>query len=117
MMSALAHVAADTLRSVAVFVAGMVADQGGEDSEQADSVSAIIVSFAIVLSCIPIVAGLVKNYRLLQSSRSGLAIIHASVRYSAHDGGEDESNSNSDDADPADMSTVLITSHEEEWTV
>jgi len=55
MLSALAHVAADTLRSIAVMVAGIYAEiSAADDSEQADAIGAIVVSVAIAGSVVPI---------------------------------------------------------------
>lgn len=57
MMSALAHVAADTLRSVAVMVAGLYAQfSPADDSDKADAIAAIIVSVAIAGSVFPLLS-------------------------------------------------------------
>lgn len=57
MMSALAHVAADTLRSVAVMIAGLYAQLSpADDSAKADAVAAIVVSVAIAGSIFPLMS-------------------------------------------------------------
>lgn len=70
MMSAFAHVGADTLRSIAVLVAGIAADENYVSSDRADSIGAIVVSFAIALSCVPLVGGLWVQRRLLREARA-----------------------------------------------
>eukprot|EP00038_Savillea_parva_P010304 m.189378 g.189378 ORF g.189378 m.189378 type:complete len:396 (+) comp17715_c0_seq1:515-1702(+) len=69
MMSAFAHVGADTLRSVAVLFAGIAADENYVGSDRADAVGAIVVSFAIALSCVPLILGLRVQHRELRKIR------------------------------------------------
>eukprot|EP00039_Didymoeca_costata_P033191 m.41166 g.41166 ORF g.41166 m.41166 type:complete len:271 (+) comp9740_c0_seq2:135-947(+) len=62
MLSALAHVAADTLRSVAVLFAGLFAQiSPADDDNQADAIGAVIVSVAIVGSIFPLTYAVFKN--------------------------------------------------------
>ena len=68
-MSAFAHVGADTLRSVAVLFAGIAADENYVGSDRADAVGAIVVSFAIALSCVPLILGLRVQHRELRKIR------------------------------------------------
>lgn len=70
MLSAFAHVGADTLRSIAVLAAGIAADADYVSSDRADSIGAIVVSFAIALSCIPLVSGLWVQRNLLREMRA-----------------------------------------------
>eukprot|EP00040_Diaphanoeca_grandis_P004536 m.29223 g.29223 ORF g.29223 m.29223 type:complete len:271 (-) comp16059_c0_seq1:114-926(-) len=68
MLSALAHVAADTLRSVAVLIAGIAADENYIDSSRADAIGGIIVSVAIVLSILPIVKEMITRSKQLKAA-------------------------------------------------
>lgn len=60
MCSAYTHVFADTLRSVAVLVAAMIAEFAGANGEYCDAVAAIVVSAIIGCSACPLIAGLYK---------------------------------------------------------
>uniref|UniRef100_A0A7S2Y3Y6 Cation efflux protein transmembrane domain-containing protein n=1 Tax=Entomoneis paludosa TaxID=265537 RepID=A0A7S2Y3Y6_9STRA len=70
MCSAYTHVFADTLRSLAVIVAALVAElSDGVTSEEADAAAAIAVSVLIFLSLIPLFQGLsdsVMELRIIQ---------------------------------------------------
>mmetsp|Transcript_905 Transcript_905/g.1194 ORF Transcript_905/g.1194 Transcript_905/m.1194 type:complete len:345 (+) Transcript_905:134-1168(+) len=60
MCSAWTHVCADTMRSVAVLVAAAIATYvPSVDGSKADAVAAVVVSFIIFISLIPLVQGLV----------------------------------------------------------
>jgi len=74
MCSAYTHVFADTLRSLAVILASVVA-YGFHTirPDQADAVAALAVSFLILLSLIPLVHGLCKTYGEFQNARAQLA--------------------------------------------
>jgi Co/Zn/Cd efflux system component len=62
MCSAYTHVFADTLRSIAVIIAAITAELVPEVTpEEADATAAVIVSFLIVMSLIPLVQGLVRS--------------------------------------------------------
>jgi len=62
MCSAWTHVFADTLRSVAVLIAAGIASVSDIISpEAADSIAAVIVSFIILLSCLPLTKGLIHT--------------------------------------------------------
>jgi Co/Zn/Cd efflux system component len=62
MCSAYTHVFADTLRSIAVIIAAITAELvPNVTPEEADATAAVIVSFLIVMSLIPLVQGLVRS--------------------------------------------------------
>jgi Co/Zn/Cd efflux system component len=62
MCSAYTHVFADTLRSVAVIVAAVTAELlPNVTPEVADATAAVIVSFLILLSLIPLIQGLIRS--------------------------------------------------------
>ena len=61
MCSAYTHIMADTMRSVAVITAVLLALVKGIEPALADAVAALIVSFLIVLSVIPLVQGLYRT--------------------------------------------------------
>ncbi|KAL7573770.1 hypothetical protein ACA910_007799 [Epithemia clementina (nom. ined.)] len=70
MCSAYTHVFADTLRSLAVIIAALVAEFTGVTSEEADSAGAIAVSILILMSLTPLV-------RVIYQSTSELMVIRA----------------------------------------
>jgi len=61
MCSAYTHVFADTLRSITVFIGAGIASMYGFSPEKTDAISAIIVSFIILISLGPLLGGLVKS--------------------------------------------------------
>lgn len=68
MCSAYTHVFADTLRSIAVIVAAILAlTIPGVTPEEADSTAAIAVSILILLSLLPLLRGLVRSATELRS--------------------------------------------------
>eukprot|EP00041_Stephanoeca_diplocostata_P010072 m.159587 g.159587 ORF g.159587 m.159587 type:complete len:351 (-) comp18007_c0_seq12:2559-3611(-) len=102
MLSALAHVGADTLRSVAVLIAGSLAAAGVASGAEMDASGAIVVSIAIVLSIIPIVSGLHANAMKLKHMPADDTAPEATSAYaftirspSADDANSDESSTDS----------------------
>ena len=69
MCSAYTHIFADTMRSIAVLIAALVAELSGASGEFCDSVAAIIVSVIIGLSATPLIFGL---RQLWVDSKEGL---------------------------------------------
>jgi Co/Zn/Cd efflux system component len=68
MCSAYTHVFADTLRSIAVIIAAITAELvPAVTPEEADATAAVIVSFLIVMSLIPLVQGLVRSITELRT--------------------------------------------------
>ena len=72
MCSAYTHVFADTLRSIAVIVAALVAElfPSAVTPEEADATAAVIVSILILLSLVPLLQGLISSISELQSIRA-----------------------------------------------
>ena len=60
MCSAYTHVFADTLRSIAVLVAALIAEISGANGSYCDAVAAIIVSLIVGVSAVPLIHGLWK---------------------------------------------------------
>ena len=67
--SAYTHVFADTLRSIAVILAALVAELTSVTSEEADSAAAIAVSILILLSLIPLLQGMYQSAIELRAIR------------------------------------------------
>lgn len=68
MCSAYTHVFADTLRSFAVIFASLIAKSTNSiTSEVADATAAVVVSVLIMLSLIPLTAGMIKTYGSLKN--------------------------------------------------
>lgn len=68
MCSAYTHVFADTVRSVTVIVASIIAEVSQRVTpEEADSAAAVIVSAIILLSLVPLFSGLFRTWRELRS--------------------------------------------------
>jgi Co/Zn/Cd efflux system component len=65
MISAVTHLGGDSLRTVAVFVAAMVAQLTGARSDLCDAWAAIIVSFTIVLLAVPLLVEIRKAFSRL----------------------------------------------------
>lgn len=64
------HVFADTLRSIAVISAACIAEfVEGVESNQADAIATLIVSFLIFLSLLPLVAGLYSTALKLREEK------------------------------------------------
>jgi Co/Zn/Cd efflux system component len=72
MCSAYTHVLADTLRSIAVITAVLLALYNDIEPALADATAALIVSFLIALSLIPLIQGLYNNVYELYHIRSQL---------------------------------------------
>ncbi|KAL7579524.1 hypothetical protein ACA910_007899 [Epithemia clementina (nom. ined.)] len=70
MCSAYTHVFADTLRSIAVILAALIAELTDVTSEEADSAAAIAVSVLILLSLIPLFQGIYQCVTELLAIRS-----------------------------------------------
>ena len=67
MCSAYTHVFADTLRSLAVILASVLAEfTSAVTSEVADATAAVVVSLLIMLSLLPLFGGMVTTARALQ---------------------------------------------------
>jgi Co/Zn/Cd efflux system component len=67
MCSAYTHVFADTLRSLAVIFASLLAEfTSVVTSEVADATAAVVVSLLIILSLLPLFGGMIQTYRSLQ---------------------------------------------------
>ena len=71
----LKHVMADTLRSVAVFVAAGCAYAFSLDPAIADATASIVVSIIIAISLGPLLLGLVKTIAEIRSMFQGQSII------------------------------------------
>jgi Co/Zn/Cd efflux system component len=70
MCSAYTHVFADTLRSLAVILASLLAQfTSSITSEVADATAAVVVSFLIMLSLLPLFGGMAQTFRSLQRIR------------------------------------------------
>lgn len=68
MCSAYTHVFADTLRSIAVIVAACIAEIVPKVTpEEADATAAVVVSFLIILSLIPLFQGLLRSVAELRA--------------------------------------------------
>jgi len=68
MCSAYTHVFADTLRSIAVIIAACVAEIVPKVTpEEADATAAVVVSFLILLSLMPLIQGLLRSVSELRS--------------------------------------------------
>ena len=64
----LKHIFADTLRSLAVIVAALVAELADSvTSEEADATAAVIVSALILMSLAPLLSGMVATFGELRS--------------------------------------------------
>ena len=71
MCSAYTHVFADTLRSIAVIIASVIAEFVDiVTPEEADATAAVVVSTLILLSLIPLFHGLVQTFSELKSIRA-----------------------------------------------
>jgi Co/Zn/Cd efflux system component len=80
MCSAYTHVFADTLRSIAVIVAAALAEiVPNITPEVADATAAVVVSFLILLSLIPLIQGLISSITellsILEEERSDMAFL------------------------------------------
>jgi len=77
MCSAYTHVFADTLRSVAVIIATIIARLvDSVTPEVADATAAVIVSLIILFSLVPLFRGLIKTwYELRSIAREELALL------------------------------------------
>jgi len=68
MCSAYTHVFADTVRSITVIVASIIAEVSQRVTpEEADAAAAVIVSAIILLSLVPLFSGLTRTWRELRS--------------------------------------------------
>jgi len=75
MCSAYTHVFADTLRSLAVIFASLLAKfTDSVTSEVADSVAAVVVSILIVLSLVPLFGGMLQTFRALNQVNNQLEV-------------------------------------------
>lgn len=63
MLSAITHVAGDTMRTMSVFVAAVISSAAGVDADICDAWAAIVVSITIVIAVIPLVVEIVKAVR------------------------------------------------------
>ena len=71
----LQHVFADTLRSLAVILASLLAEfTSSVTSEVADSAAAVVVSILIILSLVPLFSGMVQTYHSLKRVERQLGI-------------------------------------------
>lgn len=69
LIHSLQHVFADTLRSIAVIIAASIAEfVKGVRTDQADAVAALVVSFLIFLSLLPLMNGLICTWAELQEA-------------------------------------------------
>ena len=66
MLSAFTHVIIDTLRSLAVMVAALLASVFGFDPDRADAIAAVVCSVLTFVSTFPLFAGLMQKGRKLQ---------------------------------------------------
>ncbi|KAG7363163.1 cation efflux protein [Nitzschia inconspicua] len=74
MCSAYTHVFADTLRSLAVILASLLAEfTSTVTSEVADSTAAVVVSALILLSLLPLFSGMVHTFQSLQQVNRQIA--------------------------------------------
>eukprot|EP00984_Skeletonema_dohrnii_P018399 scaffold8581_cov103-Skeletonema_dohrnii-CCMP3373.AAC.8 len=79
MCSAYTHVFADTLRSIAVIVASVIAEVTKiVTPEVADAAAAVIVSAIILLSLIPLFSGLIRTWRELRSIAAEVKLLSES---------------------------------------
>lgn len=61
------HVFADTLRSIAVIIASLLAEFiPAITSEEADATAAVVVSVLIILSLLPLFSGMIHTFRALR---------------------------------------------------
>lgn len=63
MLSAFTHVGGDTMRTVAVFVAAVVATASGASADQCDAWAAVVVTLTIIACVIPLVLEIVKAHK------------------------------------------------------
>lgn len=54
MLSALTHVGSDTMRTLSVFIAAMIASAGHQNSAKCDAWAAVVVTITIVIAVIPL---------------------------------------------------------------
>ncbi|RYH28695.1 hypothetical protein EON65_11205 [archaeon] len=54
MISALTHVGSDTLRTMSVFIAAIIASAGHQSSSKCDAWAAVVVSITIIIAVIPL---------------------------------------------------------------
>lgn len=81
MCSAYTHVFADTLRSIAVIIAAIIAYTSKiVTPEVADATAAVIVSAIILLSLVPLFSGLVRTWRELRSIASEVKFLSSEER-------------------------------------
>ena len=90
MCSAYTHVFADTLRSIAVIIAATLAESVPEVTpEEADATAAIVVSFLILLSLMPLIQGLLHSVSelraILAEERSEAMFLVPPLRAPEHD--------------------------------
>jgi Co/Zn/Cd efflux system component len=77
MCSAYTHVFADTLRSIAVIIASIIAEVSKVVTpEVADATAAVIVSAIILLSLVPLFSGLIRTWRELRSIASEVKLLY-----------------------------------------
>jgi Co/Zn/Cd efflux system component len=77
MCSAYTHVFADTLRSIAVIIASIIAEVSEVVTpEVADATAAVIVSAIILLSLVPLFSGLIRTWRELRSIASEVKLLY-----------------------------------------
>ena len=70
MMSALTHLSGDTLRTLAVFTAALVATFAGQPSSKCDAVASLVVSFSIFGILIPLIREISKHILLVLDETS-----------------------------------------------
>ena len=76
MCSAYTHVFADTLRSIAVIIASVIAQTTKiVTPEVADATAAVVVSAIILLSLVPLFSGLIRTWRELRSIASEVKLL------------------------------------------
>lgn len=107
MCSAYTHVFADTLRSLAVIVASLLAQfTSAVTSEVADATAAVVVSALILLSLLPLFRGMVQTFRSLQKVNRQLEIERRHGGLQASEPYLDATNSSEEDE--SDSKTELI---------
>mmetsp|Transcript_24173 Transcript_24173/g.37906 ORF Transcript_24173/g.37906 Transcript_24173/m.37906 type:complete len:359 (-) Transcript_24173:67-1143(-) len=79
MCSAYTHVFADTIRSITVIVASLIAEVSERVTpEEADAAAAVIVSAIILLSLVPLFSGLIRTWRELRSIAAEVKLLSES---------------------------------------
>jgi Co/Zn/Cd efflux system component len=103
------HVFADTLRSLAVIFASLLAEfTSSVTSEEADAAAALVVSILIILSLIPLFAGMVQTFKALKGINELLDVERAKQTASEEDFPYEADEETEEEPDESDHPTHAI---------